>query len=180
MRYTSEYAEQQLALHATRPDYGANAHRWCDQVLQLCQQLNTRDVLDYGAGKGTLGKGLPFPIVQYDPFVAEFAAEPTPSDLVACLDVLEHIEPDCLSDVLAHLAVCTRQVLFAEIATRPASKFLADGRNAHLIVQDGNWWLRQLVDHFMIQNWSFTGGSAILLAAPLKPAPATLQTYLPQ
>ncbi len=179
MRYTADYKQLQEQFHAQRPDYGANAHRWADQLATLAQQLNTRDVLDYGAGKGTLAKGLPFPIAQYDPFVPEFAREPAPAAIVACLDVLEHIEPECLDAVLAHLASLTKNILFAEIATRPAAKFLPDGRNAHLIIESGNWWLAKLLPHFAIQQWSSSGTNAIVLATPLKPPAPVLSTYLP-
>jgi 2-polyprenyl-3-methyl-5-hydroxy-6-metoxy-1,4-benzoquinol methylase len=67
-------------------------------------------------------------------------AAPEPHDIVACTDVLEHIEPDCLDDVLKDIRRCTKKVAFLLIATRPAIKVLADGRNAHLIQQPYTWW----------------------------------------
>jgi hypothetical protein len=189
-RYTPSYKQLQEQFHRDRPDYGIHAHRWADQVLAIAQQLNSSDILDYGAGKGTLQKSIPFPIHQYDPFIPELAAEPRPAALVCALDTLEHIEPACLDSVLVHLASLTRQLLFADIALRPASKFLPDGRNAHLILESPNWWLARLLPHFAIRQFTVTDKSAIVLAAPLvaapartavqePPEPAQLKSYMP-
>jgi hypothetical protein len=76
----------------------------------------------------------------------DFAREPEPHDLVVCSDVLEHIEPDCLGDVLRHLYDLTKKALFVDVACRPAKKVLADGRNAHLIQRDPSAWLLYLID----------------------------------
>jgi hypothetical protein len=171
-RYTPSYKQLQEQFHRDRPDYGIHAHRWADQVLAIAQQLNSSDILDYGAGKGTLQKSIPFPIHQYDPFIPELAAEPRPAALVCALDTLEHVEPACLDSVLVHLASLTRQLLFADIALRPASKFLPDGRNAHLILESPNWWLARLLPHFAIRQFTVTDKSAIVLAASLVAAPA--------
>jgi hypothetical protein len=178
-RYTPDYKRMQEQFHVDRPDYGIHAHRWADQIMGIAQQLGSSDILDYGAGKGTLQKSIPFPIQQYDPFIPEFAADPRSAALVCALDTLEHIEPACLDAVLSHLASLTRQLLFADIALRPASKFLPDGRNAHLIIESGNWWLARLLPHFAIRQFTITEKSAILLAAPLTAAPAVASTQEP-
>jgi S-adenosylmethionine:diacylglycerol 3-amino-3-carboxypropyl transferase len=65
---------------------------------------------------------------------------PEPHDIVVCTDVLEHIEPDCLDDVLADIRRCTKKAALLVVATRPAMKTLSDGRNAHLIQEDFKWW----------------------------------------
>jgi hypothetical protein len=178
-RYTPEYKALQEKFHVDRPDYGIHAHRWADQIMGIAQQLGSSDILDYGAGKGTLQKSIPFPIQQYDPFIPEFAAEPRPASLVCALDTLEHIEPECLDAVLAHIASLTRQLLFADIAQRPASKFLPDGRNAHLLLRPPNWWLSKLMQYFSIQQFTATEKSLLILAAPLPAKPAATATHEP-
>lgn len=72
--------------------------------------------------------------------------------MVACIDVLEHVEPAHLSDVLDHLEELTELILFASIATGPAAKKLSDGRNAHLIQQPMEFWLPKLWERFDIQT----------------------------
>lgn len=144
MRYTQGYAQLQSQLHADRPDYGTSGHKHADRIADLAKRIGTKNVLDYGAGKCTLAKSLPFPITSYDPFIEGLNADPVPHDLVVCGDVLEHIEPECVDEVLAHLASLTKNILFIDVAIRPAKKTLADGRNAHLIQEPPSWWLLKL------------------------------------
>lgn len=73
---------------------------------------------------------------------------PTQHELVVCSDVLEHIEHECIIDVLKHLQALTTKVLFLDVSTVAAKKTLADGRNAHLIQQSGGWWLLELIHFF--------------------------------
>src|SRR5688572_29757088 len=79
MNASPEYAALQTQFHKDRADYGVSCQRYSDNVQQLAQRLNTRDILDYGCGKATLQKSLPFPIQNYDPFVPEFAKRPEPA-----------------------------------------------------------------------------------------------------
>src|ERR1700676_2206422 len=118
MRFTQGYKEQQKLLHSVG-DYGVSGFKHCERVLDLAKQLQTRDILDYGCGRQTLQKGIPFPITNYDPFFPGCDEEPAVHDLVVCGDVLEHIEPECLPDVLAHLHSKIGKLLFVDVACRP-------------------------------------------------------------
>jgi len=75
-------------------------------------------------------------------------ATPEPHDLVCCIDVLEHIEPECLEDVLDDLVRVTLKNLFVNVSTSLAIQILPDGRNAHLIVEPCRWWMEKLWDRF--------------------------------
>jgi len=55
------------------------------------------------------------------------------SDLVTCIDILEHIEPELLENVLLELKRLHGRLYFFTIHLGPAGKTLSDGRNAHLI-----------------------------------------------
>jgi len=59
---------------------------------------------------------------------------------VVCGDVLEHVEPECLDDVLAELRRVTQEVGLFVVHLTAAKKTLPDGRNAHLIQQPADWW----------------------------------------
>jgi hypothetical protein len=61
------------------------------------------------------------------------------------LDVLEHIEPECLDDVLDDMKRCTLKGVFLSVSLVTAGKTLPDGRNAHLIVEPIEWWLPKLM-----------------------------------
>ena len=151
MKITPEYLALNREMHS-RGTYGVSGSKWAHAVLKLADGLGTRDILDYGCGQRTLERALGFPIRNYDPCIAELAAEPAPADLVVCTDVLEHIEPDCLDDVLDDLKRVTRKLGFFVIANRPAKKFLADGRNAHLIQEGVAWWRARIEPRFAIHQ----------------------------
>jgi 2-polyprenyl-3-methyl-5-hydroxy-6-metoxy-1,4-benzoquinol methylase len=155
MRITKEYREANRQLHETNPKYGSSSAKWAPKVLELAGTTASRSVLDYGCGKGQLAPALPqFDVREYDPAIEGKDAEPEPADLVVCTDVLEHIEPDCLDDVLRHIAAATKNAAFLNIATRAAVKTLPDGRNAHLIIQSQDWWRGRVEAIFEIIEWA--------------------------
>lgn len=138
------YANLNKKLHQDNEAYGTSGIQYAQDVMNLCFQYSTQDVLDYGCGKSTLANNLPFTIQQYDPCVERFSAKPWPADILVCTDVLEHIEPDCINDVIAHIGALTKKVAFLLVANGPALKTLEDGRNAHLIQENPRWWLEKL------------------------------------
>lgn len=143
MLLTETYRELNRKLHEN-PIYGTSGSQWAKNVLSVCRERGTFDVLDYGCGKRTLEQTLGFPIQNYDPCIPGLDGPPKPADIVACIDVLEHIEPECIDAVLADIARLTKVAAFLLIANRPAMKMLPDGRNAHLIQEGPEWWLPRL------------------------------------
>lgn len=163
MLITEDYRKLNAQLHSERPDYGISGAKYAEHILEFSRMLNTKDILDYGCGKRTLQDALGFDIRNYDPCITEFSAPPEPADLLVCTDVLEHIEPECLDEVLSDIKRCTKKIGFLTIATRPAKKFLADGRNAHLIQKDARWWLDKLWQHFRISQFNDLGGELLVI-----------------
>lgn len=161
---TEEYRQQNALLHEQRADFGANGHRYAQQIRELAQAVQANEILDYGAGKCTLSDALhDLNVINYEPAFPHLAATPDPADLVVCGDVLEHIEPECLDAVMDDLARVTKKCLFATVATRPAVKTLPDGRNAHLIQQPMQWWLPKFWDRFTIGSFHNLGGEIMLI-----------------
>lgn len=140
MLISDAYRELNRQLLAT--GWGASADLWVDRVHQLRSKIGG-DVLDYGCGQGVLGIGR-----QYDPCVHGKDGEPEPAELVCCIDVLEHVEPEFLDAVLEHIASLTKDTAFLVISTQPAVAVLPDGRNAHLTVQTAPWWRERIGKHF--------------------------------
>lgn len=93
----------------------------------------------------------------YDPGVPEYEEMPEPAEMVVCIDVLEHIEPDLIDDVLDHLESLTEKVLFATVHMLPAGKILPDGRNAHLIQKPPAWWLPKFLERFTLKGYNLRG-----------------------
>lgn len=135
------YRDVQAELHAGH--YGTRGDRWSSTLLGIAEECDCWSLLDYGAGKGSLAsalQGTRLAVSEYDPAIKGKNNLPSFADLVACIDVLEHVEPDRLSAVLAHLRLLARKAVFLVVSTRPSSAALPDGRNAHLIVESDAWW----------------------------------------
>lgn len=147
------YRDLNRQLHIQRPDFGRGGAQWAPTVLQLCTRFETNDVLDYGCGKAMLGDAMPFPVQNYDPCIDGYSARPSPADIVVCTDVLEHIEPTFLDEVLGDIQMLANTAVLLHISTVPAQKELPDGRNAHLIVRPAQWWLERLMALFDVLEW---------------------------
>jgi hypothetical protein len=150
---SEEYRRMQQQLHEN-PKYGMASLEYAPLVAQAIEQLGVSEILDYGAGKGRLGGALrgriqrPLTIHHYDPAIPEWSASPAPCGFVACIDVLEHIEPGLLDNVLDDLKRVTTGVGVFTVHTGAAVKVLPDGRNAHLIQQPPSWWLPRIMERF--------------------------------
>jgi len=155
---SEDYRAMQSQLHAMPRGYGGvNTNVTGPAVMEVVRKIGAESVLDYGAGKGHLGEylfthGFTGDYRPYDPAIPIWADAPQPSDLVACCDVLEHIEPDCLEAVLLDLRRVTRKAGLFLVNLREAKKTLPDGRNAHLIVKPAEWWRERIAEHFVISD----------------------------
>ncbi len=156
MLISEDYKRLNRQLHEARLDYGARGYASAEAVERAMQMHGCASMLDYGCGKGALMNAVAMlnpdiEVAGYDPAIDGLEADPQPADLVACLDVLEHIEPDCLDAVLRHIASKMRKAGYLTISLQLAEKTLADGRNAHLIVESPEWWLAKLFALFHVR-----------------------------
>lgn len=176
MLISERYRDQQKQMHETTV-YGIASAQYATMVAKVIDQYAVDDLLDYGAGSRlTLIKTIAeqrlvkrkFNYHAYEPAIEMYAKTPEPAEMVACIDVLEHIEPDCLDAVLDDLKRVTSKIGLFTIATVPAGKTLPDGRNAHLIVEPAEWWLPRLTDRFMLQSFQRNKGGFVVLVSPLE------------
>lgn len=153
------YRELQRKLHEN-PDYGVSSIHYAPLVADIIRVVGATEMLDYGAGKGRLGKTLreQFQITpkihHYDPAVPEWSAPPEPCSFVACIDVLEHIEPHLIDNVLDDLKRVTLGMGVFTVHTGQAVKTLPDGRNAHLIQKPPAWWLPKILERFELVTYT--------------------------
>lgn len=149
--YSGEYQNQLRKLHQRKPSFGSagkykGLNEWIDK-------WKPQSLTDYGCGKGNVMKeiGSRYPTCQlqgYDPGVLEYNQVPEfATDLLMCTDVLEHIEPEMIDNVLQHIDTLFKKSAFLLIDTREAIKTLPDGRNAHLIIEDNDWWTNKISTH---------------------------------
>ena len=156
---TKEYAELLAWEHANTPGkWGQTAKMYVPAIVQ--HSRGKTQWLDYGAGHGGLGiavreqYGDQIDIAEYEPSRPN-SLPPEPKPYVVCIDVLEHIEPDLIDNVLADLQRVTIEDGYFTISCRPASKILKDGRNAHILIQPPEWWQAKLKERFRIvrEDW---------------------------
>ncbi len=165
------YREMQRELHKN-PNYGVASVGMAPLVAAVLEMYGIGELLDYGAGKqrlkATLDQlGVEVAYRAYDPAVDSISAAPEPAECVACIDVLEHIEPDMLDAVLDDLKRLARRYVFLTVHTGPAIKFLPDGRNAHLIQQPAAWWLPKLDARFKRLQTAEAGQGFVYVGAAL-------------
>jgi len=179
-RISDSYRKIQSELHESVKDtginYGGAAKGYAPLVAQVIDRIEAQHVLDYGCGSALalprFLKGLikhRFTYQAYDPCVPKYASPPVPAELVVCIDVLEHIEEDCIDSVLDHLQEMTEAVGLFTIATGPAIKVLSDGRNAHILQRPPEWWLPRIMCRFDLQTFQVTGPNGFYVLVHARP-----------
>lgn len=166
---TEAYRDIQRAMHQ-RPDYGVASLHFAKFVKMAIDHFGVKSVSDYGAGKRHLKAkleeyGVKVDYTAYDPAFPEYG-EPRPAELVCCIDVLEHIEPDCLDAVLDDLQRITTKFGFFTVHTTPAEKLLPDGRNAHLILKPDAWWMEKLGARWKVRETKSFGVGFLAVVQP--------------
>ena len=150
--YSNEYISQLRELHARRdrPRGFGGKVKPLGLFHSYIKKWKPNTVLDYGCGKGTIleHNKKEYPKIQwegYDPAVdAYMNIKKKKYDLVFSNDVLEHIEPEYVTNVLEHINSLAEKFIWLRIDTNPARKTLLDGRNAHISLNTSDWWKREI------------------------------------
>lgn len=124
-------------------------------VADYVRTYGPRSVIDWGCSNGDLYRQLKidFEWIQhtagYDPGNIDHSVLPQGEfESLVSLDVIEHFEPHDLRNTLALMQTKFTKSAYLLIACYPAKKFLTDGRNAHLIVENQDWWLQTIRECF--------------------------------
>lgn len=154
--YSSDYQNQLILIHNKIP-WGGAVKGKVPEIIFYAKLLNINDILDYGCGYGYFklecDKLYPdhnYLISEYDPGIISKSHPPTPQNMVICIDVLEHIEPDYVDNVLDDLKRLTLNICVLGISLIPSHILLPDGRNAHLNIHDTEWWVNKINGRFDI------------------------------
>ena len=128
-----------------------------DKIKTVIDKINPISVLDYGCGKGVQYSkhklheewNINLPAL-YDPYVEQYKKLPSYSnkyfDLVLCVDVMEHILPDEVDEVLHQIFFLGNFVYF-HIDTKPAIKKFSCGTNFHVSLHEPDWWINKLNEY---------------------------------
>lgn len=150
MLISDDYRRLNQEVHEKSATWGLLPFESIRLIKKLCEGTRIESILDYGCGKGRLGKVLSC-VQSYDPAVPEFDHPPKPADLVVCTSVLEHVEPEALDQVLDELKQLTWKLTMLVVSCYPSREILSDGRNAHLIQEPFEWWLPKLTERWKIK-----------------------------
>jgi hypothetical protein len=165
---SKEYREMQAKLHEDI-NYGVASVAYAPIVDEIIKNHNITNLLDYGAGKCRLKDAIKSTVnyTPYEPSNELWSQTPEPNEFVTCIDVLEHIEPELLDNVLDDLQRVVDKYGLFTIHTGPAQKTLPDGRNAHLIQQPLAWWSEKLIKRFTILKQVSMGNGCIVFLKKL-------------
>jgi hypothetical protein len=136
--------------------WGETAPLYLKDIVKIAEDTNNTIILDYGSGHGSFRKALEekygdkYTVIEYDPGFESKQYNNVPSKFLVCVDVLEHIEPDLIDNVLLDMKRCMTQIGFVTTCTRAALAILPDGRNAHLIIESADWWEEKISNYFEI------------------------------
>jgi len=132
-----------------------------DKIKEVIDRVNPVNVLDFGCGKGWQYTrqnvheywGIPKPTL-YDPYVAKYnkmaSYRNNYFDMVLCVDVMEHILPNEVDNVL-HSVFFLGNFVYFHIDTKPAIKSFSCGTNFHTSLHSEDWWIDKLNEYGT--NW---------------------------
>lgn len=159
---SDKYKEELINIHKKYPNkWGTRIFesRWRFLVCHFIVFIKAKTILDFGSGKGTLGKMVCNELrkfknfrdlnwINYDPGIQAFLNLPKKAvDIVVCLDVLEHVEPELINVTIETIYSLTKHLGIFAISLKES---IIDNKNMHLIVEKKEWWLNK----FKQYNWS--------------------------
>ena len=139
--------------------WGSTGYRYSGAVVEklISERPYLQTALDYGCGKGDLGKNFTeLDWQEYDPGIPGKQEKPKGIyDLVTCTDVMEHIEHEYLGEVIRELGQYTAKVLFVDIACYRTDKLFAEGpykgQDMHITTEAPKFWKKLFVQHVGLQ-----------------------------
>jgi hypothetical protein len=167
MLLTDEYKTIIEKYHKVNKLWGNGPRAYIPALGKFIYENKVVDLLDYGCGKA---KNLQFIFdcvkESYDPGVPEYSNDPKVCEHLICMDVLEHIEPNCIGNVLNHINSKFTKKALLSISLLPARDVLPDGRNAHILIKPAEWWVKTLSEHLTLESILFSKGNLLVLVTP--------------
>ena len=130
--YSQNYLRLLEGVHSTTKRGFGNKVKKIKAFEACIEKWKPRSLLDYGCGKGAMLQQLrqKYPHLHclgYDPAVNIYCQKPKQKfDVVFCNDVLEHVEPIYLYNVLQFIEHHSKKYAWLRIDTQPANKILTD------------------------------------------------------
>ena len=141
MKEFYEYLDLAKQMHKVEDKWpGMSLVEHLETIDNIIEEHNIETSLDYGCGKARFHP-LNWNFDKYDPAVPEFSNKPKKQyDLVISTDVMEHIPRDGVDYVIEDIFKLAKKFVFVTVACRPAKNILPNGANAHVTVENEDWW----------------------------------------
>lgn len=158
-----EYKQMLEAKIKICPSWGSSGHKCVLEAIDVLDEMGALSAVDYGCGTGSLGTALngivpEIKVTNYDPVRPPYDVIPsTPSDVVLCVDVMEHVEEDQVDAVIKNIYSLCRTGAYFVIDCRKAYHILPNGTNAHITIKPQGWWTKKLQAQFPIVDCFRTG-----------------------
>lgn len=157
MNLLSDYYRSVLEKEHSNTKWGIASLEYAAHIADLMQKKNFNEILDYGAGQGNLEQSLKqfipnVKVYNYDPGIPKWSDIPNPCEMVACIDVLEHVEPEYLDSVLTDLERVIINFGFITVSSKLAGRILNNGWNAHICIKSAKEWNKLLQERFFLEN----------------------------
>ena len=167
-----EYQAQIEKMHNKKP-WGGACRGKAQMLNKYMIMSGAKSLLDYGCGRSDLKKEFDatyatysYIINEYDPGIPKLAGDPPVSDVVISFDVLEHVEPDKVDNVIKHIYDKCNMWTYHKICTRAATgAFPVTGKNLHLTIKPGYWWLQKFEPYFEFLETNVNEGYCWFLAS---------------
>ena len=149
MNISPEYLALNQQLHAEKPAWGSSARLRINGVLNLEREIDAQTILDYGCGKGLMSRQSGLIMDEYDPAIpGKETIRLSSYDMVICTDVMEHVEPEFVDNVLNEIESLAVKGVYFIIYLVPALHLLPDGSNCHRTIQPAEWWVNKIESIF--------------------------------
>ena len=124
-------------------------------LKKVFQKFNIKTVLDYGSGKGNWNKEIDGQenlkdflkldeIIQFEPSLNK--NDKKRCDCSICFDVLEHIFISDIPYVIHDVFSYSKKLVVINVACYEASALLPNGENAHITVNEPEWWYEKIAE----------------------------------
>ncbi len=160
--FSKDYKKQLQLFHKENPRWGNGPKKRELDIFEFINQNKIKVLLDYGCGKGLIIRKRIMKhcysitkVINYDPGIPEWESDPPTVDYLMCMDVLEHIEPDYLLNVLDHLVSKFNKKALLFISTKKSTEILPDGKNSHLTIMPSDDWIDLLKTKVFVEAVKF-------------------------
>lgn len=142
---SADHRSRYLHHYASKGPVEPRPNVWLPTIEEWIRDLGAQSVIDYGCGAARgVSRFCSVKVHDYDPGVLGLDTVPQPADLVVSVHMLEHVEPEHMDRVIAHIKSLALKAALVVVSCEPSTKVLTDGYPWHCVVRPYDWWWGRL------------------------------------